>query len=171
MAEEQRFFFLDLRNAGVPKGGCTKQGHVDWLELGSWDFSMYQHAEPNVKGGRPSKTAATGTFGFTITHNGPALFANVAKGAHINGPVTFEAERGGVQTGTGAGVKPTTTYFRLIFNNLVVSNRDLGGDEGQKSESVRLAFEKVQMSYAQIVNGNPGPMTPKAYDMKSGQAT
>ncbi len=161
-----RFFFLNLLPAGV-HGGSTKSGHQDWLELDSWSFSMNQTAEPNAKGGRPTATSATGTFGFTISHNGPQLFKNVATGNYIAGPITFEAERGGVQQGSATGVKATTTYFRLIFSNVVVASRSISGDQGQKTEQIELSFEKVSLGYAQIVQGTAQSMTTKSYDVKS----
>ncbi len=166
MADSQRFFFLNLIPAGV-KGGCTKQNHIDWLELDSWSFSMNQTAEPNVKGGRPTTTSATGTFGFSITHNGPQLFKNVANGNFINGPIVFEAERGGVQQGSATGVKATTTYLRLTFNNVVIAGRHLSGGQGQKTEQIELSFEQVSFGYAQIINGIAQAMLTKTYDVKS----
>src|ERR1039458_9073737 len=101
MADEQRYFFLDLTKAGV-HGGSPKTSHLDWLELDNWDFSMNQTADPNVKGGRPSKTSATGRFGFSIIHNGPALFGLAASGQYLTDAITFEAERSGLQS-AGAG--------------------------------------------------------------------
>jgi type VI protein secretion system component Hcp len=95
MADEQRFFFLNMIPAGV-QGGSTKIGHVGWLEIDSWSFSMNQSAEPNSNGGQPKTTAASGRFGFTMKHAGPNIFKNVAAGSFIKGPITFEAERGGV---------------------------------------------------------------------------
>ena len=82
MADDQRFFFLDLTAAGV-HGGSQKTGHTDWLELDNWDFSMNQMADANIKGGRPSKTAATGRFGFAIKHNGPQLFKLASTGQFL----------------------------------------------------------------------------------------
>jgi len=171
MAEEQRYFFLDLKTAGVvPNGGSNKQGHEGWLELDSWTFSMNQSAEPNTGGGQPKGTAASGRFGFTIKHNGPMLFKTAASGAHIKGPVTFEAERGGIQVGSGGG-KSTMTYLKLVFHDLVVSGRSIAGDSTQKSEHIELTFQTVSFSYSQVVNGNPGPMTTKQYDVKKNQLT
>jgi len=172
MADDQRFFFLDLKTAQiVPDGGSDKVGHVGWLELDSWTFSMNQAAEPNVGGGAPKGTAASGRFGFTIKHNGPALFKSVASGAFIPGPVTFEAERGGVNTAAGTGTKSTATYLRLVFNDLVISGRSLAGDSTQKSEHIEISFQSVQMAYSQIVNGQAGPMLTKGYDVKRNQVT
>lgn len=172
MADDQKFFFLDLKTAGVvPLGGSTKQGHEGWIELDSWTFSMNQAAEANVGGGQPKGTAASGRFGFTIKHNGPMLFKASSSGGFIPGPVTFEAERGGVNVGSAAGQKSTATYLRLVFNNLVVSGRSIGGDSTQKTEHIELTFQSVSFSYTQIVNGNPGSALTKAYDVKKNQTT
>jgi len=150
--------------AGV-KGGSQKTGHVDWIELDNWDFSMNQTADPNVKGGRPSKTSATGRFGFSIKHNGPLLFKLGAAGQFINSPITFEAERAGLQS---AGAQSSTmVYFQLVFNRTVVSHRSLSGDDGQKTEHIELVFEKVDMVYKQVVNGMLGSAITKSYDAKS----
>ena len=166
MADGQRFFFLNLLPAGV-HGGSTKQNHQDWLELDSWSFTMNQTAEPNAKGGRPTTTSATGTFGFSINHNGPQLFKNVANGNFIAGPIVFEAERGGVQQGSATGVKATTTYLRLTFGNVVISGRHLSGGQGQKTEQIEMSFESVSLGYAQIINGIAQAMTTKSYNVKS----
>ncbi len=172
MADDQRFFFLDLKTAQVvPDGGSDKSGHEGWLELDSWTFSMNQAAEPNVAGGAPKGTAASGRFGFTIKHNGPMLFKSAAGGQFIAGPVTFEAERGGINVAAATGAKTTATYLRLVFNNLVISGRSLAGDSTQKSEHIEFAFQSVQLSYSQIVSGTAGPMLSKGYDVKRNQVT
>jgi type VI protein secretion system component Hcp len=166
MADDQRFFFLNMTQAGV-KGGSTKTGHPDWLELDNWDFSMNQTADPNVKGGRPTKTSATGRFGFSIKHNGPQLFKLAATGQFINTPITFEAERAGLQS---AGAQSSSmVYFQLVFNRAVVSHRSVSGDDGQKTEHIELVFEKVDMTYKQVINGMLGSAIPKSYDAKSNQ--
>lgn len=170
---DQRYFFLNMINAGV-NGGSTKTNHVNWLELDNWDFSMNQTADPNVKGGRPSKTSATGRFGFSIVHNGPKLFQLCSSGQFINSAITFEAERAGL-TGTGGtspGASSTVVYFRLVFNNTVVSHRSISGDDGQKMEHVELVFQSVQMTYYQVLpTGNLGPAIQKTYDAKLNQVT
>ena len=168
MADDQKFFFLNMTQAGV-KGGSTKAAHLDWIELDNWDFSMSQTADPNIKGGRPSKTSATGRFGFSIKHNGPQLFKLAATGQYINTPITFQAERSGLQSG---GAQSTTmVYFQLVFNHAVVSHRSISGDDGQKTEHIELVFEKVDMTYKQVVNGMLGSAVPKSYDAKSNRVT
>ena len=167
MAEGQKYFFLNMIAAGV-HGGSPKANHKDWLELDNWDFSMNQTADPNVKGGRPSKTSATGRFGFTIVHNGPVLFNLCASGQYIDSPIVFEAERSGL---TGAGATSTGVYLQLTFNRSVVSHRSLSGDEGQKMEHIELVFQSVQMMYRQVVAGALGPAVTKSYDAKLNQVT
>jgi type VI protein secretion system component Hcp len=165
MADEQRFFFLNMIPAGV-QGGSTKIGHQGWLEIDSWSFSMNQMAEPNSNGGQPKSTTASGRFGFTMKHAGPNIFKNVASGAFIPGPITFEAERGGVNVAAGTGTKPTLTYLRLVFSDLAITSRNLGGGDGQKTENIELTFTKVQYSYSQVINGAPQAMISKSYDVK-----
>jgi type VI protein secretion system component Hcp len=167
MADTQRYFFLNMIAAGV-HGGSPKANHKDWLELDNWDFSMNQTADPNVKGGRPSKTSATGRFGFSIVHNGPVLFNLCASGQYIDSPIVFEAERSGL---TGAGATSTGVYLQLTFNRSVVSHRSLSGDEGQKMEHIELVFQSVQMMYRQVVAGALGPAVTKSYDAKLNQVT
>jgi type VI protein secretion system component Hcp len=165
--EDQRYFFLNMISAGV-NGGSTKANHINWLELDNWDFSMNQTADPNVKGGRPSKTSATGRFGFSIVHNGPKLFQLCASGQYINTPIVFEAERSGL---TGGGGTSTGVYLQLTFNRSVVSHRSISGDDGQKMEHIELVFQSVQYTYRQVVNGALGPAITKSYDAKSNQVT
>jgi type VI protein secretion system component Hcp len=168
VADDQRYFFLDMTKAGV-KGGCTKAAHPDWIELENWDFSMSQTADPNVKGGRPSKTSATGRFGFSIRHNGPQLFKLASTGQYINTPIVFQAERAGLQS---AGAQSSSmVYLQLTFNRVVVSHRSLSGDDGQKMEHIELVFEKVAMIYKQVINGKLGSAIQKSYDGKSNLVT
>jgi type VI protein secretion system component Hcp len=167
MADSQRYFFLNMIAAGV-NGGSPKASHINWLELGNWNFSMNQMADPNTKGGRPSKTAATGRFGFSIVHNGPALFGLCSSGSYISSPITFEAERSGL---TGGGATSTAVYLQLIFNRTVVSHRSLSGDDGQKTEHIELVFQSVQMTYRQVVAGALGPPITRLYDAKLNQVT
>ena len=168
MADSQRYFFLNMQP--LVNGGSPKASHLNWLELDNWDFSMHQMADPNQKGGRPSKTAATGRFGFSIVHNGPQLFNLCASGQFINTPIVFEAERAGL-TGTGGaagtGASSTVVYLQLTFNRTVVSHRSLSGDDGQKIEHIELVFQSVQMVYRQVVNGVLGSNITKSYDGKS----
>jgi len=168
MADQQRFFFLDLRGANV-KGGSVKKGHEDWIEPDSWDFSMTQSGDPNSKGGRPDRTATTGIFSFSLKHNGPPIFMACAKGQAIQNKITFEAERGGLQVAAGAGQKTTNCYFQLIFENSVISSRTISGDEGQKIERVSLNFSKVTMTYRQVLNGVLQAPVLKSYDAKAKQ--
>ena len=66
----------------------------------------------------------------------------------------------------GTGGKPTTTYLRLIFSNLAITSRTLGGGDEQKTENIELTFQQVTFSYAQVLAGNPQAMLTKSYDVK-----
>jgi type VI protein secretion system component Hcp len=166
---DQKFFFLDMIKAGVPNGGSDKVDTRNWLELDSWNFSMHQTADANVKSGNVTTTSASGSFSFSIKHNGPALFRQVTNSAKITTPVTFRAYRGGLM-GTGAGGTPIAKYFELVFNNLVVSGRQISGDEGQKEESIELAFQTVAVSYWDVGSGTPVLVATKTYDTKTNVA-
>jgi len=163
---EQKFFFLDMTKAGYPDGGSDKQDTKGWLELDSWNFSMHQSADANVKSGSVTTTSASGSFSFTIKHNGPKLFKQVVNSVNITAPVTFRAYRGGL-VGGGAGGTPIAKYFELVFTNLVVAGRHISGDEGQKDESIELAFENVQMSYWDLGTGTPVLVATKTYNTKT----
>ncbi len=171
MAEEQKFFFLDMTKAGVPDGGSRRPDTKGWLELDSWSFSMNQIADPNVKGGKPTSTAAQGRFGFTIKHNGPALFKGVTKSTLQTTPITFRAYRGGLDTPGEAN--PTVRYVELEFRDALVGSRRIEGDSGQKIESIELAFNQVKMTYWQLVKGKPvsGAGLSKQYNAKSNMAS
>jgi type VI protein secretion system component Hcp len=168
MADEQRFFFLNMIPAGV-RGGSTKVGHEGWFEIDNWRFHMKQKAEPNTNGGQPKTTAASGSFGFTMKHSGPNIFKLVAGSHFIKGPITFEAERGGINTVAAAGTKPTLTYLRLVFTDLAVTSRVISGGDGQKVEDVELTFTKVQYNYWQVIDGASQAVAQKSYDVKMNQ--
>lgn len=162
----QKFFFLDMTKAGVPNGGSDKIDTKNWMELDSWNFHMHQTADPNQKAGGVQTTSASGSFSFSIKHNGPMLFRQVVNSVKQTNPITFRAYRGGQQI-TGTSGTPIAKYFELIFTNVVVADRSLSGDEGQKDESVSLAFEKVTMSYWEMKNQTPTLVATKTYDMKT----
>lgn len=168
--EDQKFFFLDMTKAGIPDGGSRRPETDKWLELDSWSFSMNQTADPNVKGGKPTSTAAQGRFGFTIKHNGPMLFKGVTKSTLQTQPITFRAYRGGLDT--PGDTNPTIKYFELIFTDSLVGSRRLEGDGGQKVESIELVFNQVQLTYWQVVKGKPvSSGLTKKYNAKSNMAS
>jgi type VI protein secretion system component Hcp len=167
---QQKFFFLDMRGAGVPKGGSDKIDTKDWLELDSWNFHMHQSADANVKSGSVTTTSASGSFSFSIKHNGPQLFRQVVNSIKQASPVTFRAYRGGQEI-SGTGGTPIAKYFELIFTNLVVAGRHLSGDEGQKDESIELAFEQVAMSYFEMKGKVPTLVATKTYNSKQNVAS
>lgn len=166
MAESaQKFFFLDLWTPAKIEGGSLKTGHVHWLELDDWDFSMHQHVDSGQKAGTPGATSALGTFGFSITHNGPSLFQLAASAKHFTTPVTFEAERAGLSDGS------SQVYFRLVFNDWVLHSRSISGDHAVKQEHVEIIFGAVSMNYRQVVNGMLGSAVPMAYNVTTNAAT
>jgi type VI protein secretion system component Hcp len=167
---EQKFFFLDMTKAGVPDGGSIKTDTLKWMELDSWNFHMHQSADANVKSGSVTTTSASGSFSFSIKYNGPFLFRQVVNSVLQTQPVTFRAYRGG-QTTTGTSGTPIVKYFELVFTNLVVAGRHLSGDEGQKMESIELAFEQVSISYWQMQkSGPPALVATKTYNSKTNVA-
>jgi type VI protein secretion system component Hcp len=149
---DQRFFFLDLTKIGV-QGGCDKAKHIGWLELNDWSFTMHTESKPNAKGGQPTKTNASGSFSFSITHNGPSLLKYAATSSHLEQPITFHALRGGIKQTPTAGQLSTGVYLELLFNQSTISGRSLGGDDGQKTEHIDISFEMVTMTYYQVIDG------------------
>lgn len=159
----QKYFFLNLWTPAGIDGGSQKTGHEKWMELDDWDFSMQQIVDSNKKQGTPGATSAAGSFGFTITHNGPAIFKLAANTMFFDKtkPLVFEAERGGLQGGT-SGV-----YFQLTFTEWVVNSRSIAGNHAVKTEHIEIVFGQVNVVYRQVVNGVLGPPVPKYYDLYS----
>jgi type VI protein secretion system component Hcp len=166
---QQKFFFLDMTKAGVPNGGSDKIDTLNWMELDSWNFNMHQSADANVKSGSVTTTSASGSFSFSIKHNGPQLFRQVVNSIKQSQPVTFRAYRGGQEI-AGTGGTPIVKYFELVFTSLVVAGRHISGDEGQKDESIELAFEQVAMSYWQMQKAGPALIATKTYNTKTNVA-
>ena len=162
----QKMFYFDLTKAGI-NGQSMRTDYLKWIEVDSWNFSMTQPAEPTVGAKRGKGTMATGTFSFSMKHSGPSVFKVVATAGNIPGPATFVAERGGVQVGSAIGANPYKIYLQLTFQDFVITGRDLGGESGQKTESVTISFHQVSLGYAQVKNGQIQPMTTKIYDQKS----
>ena len=169
MADQQRYFFLNLTASGVT-GPCQKAGHVGWLELDSWNFSLEQKVNQNVGAGGATKTNSVGRFGFSIKHIGPRIFGLGSIGSFIAQPITFEAERSGMVPVAGAGTA-NLVYLQIVFTKAVISSRSLGGDDGIKDEHVNLVFQTVQFKYTQITDGAIGSSFTKIFDAKSGGVT
>jgi type VI protein secretion system component Hcp len=165
MAEQPKYFYFNLQSAGIT-GNCQKIQHLKWLEIDSWSFSLNQPAAPVVGGGSPKGSMATGSFQFSMKHAGPQVFKNVASANHIAGPAEFDAERGGVNQGSAVGTSPTKPYLTLQFSDFAIVSRSLGGDSGQKSENIGIAFSTVSLGYAQVVNGTMQGMVTKTYNQK-----
>jgi len=108
-----------------------------------------------------------GRFGFTIKHFGPSIFKNASGAGFLKEPITFEAERGGLKQTSESGYKSTGTYLRLVFRHTVVAVRSLAGGIGPKTEEVELAFNEVEMTYRQVIDGKLGPAITKSFDAKS----
>ena len=170
MAETPKYFYLNLQCAGIT-GNCQKQAHLKWIEVDSWSFTMNQPAAPVVGGGSPKGTMATGSFSFSQKHAGPQVFKNVASANHIAGPAEFDAERGGITQGSATGTSPTKPYLVLNFSDFAIVSRSLGGDSGQKTENISLAFSTVSLGYAQVLNGTLQGMVTKTYDQKQNSVT
>jgi type VI protein secretion system component Hcp len=150
-------------------GGSLKVNHVQWLELEGWDFQMNVEVDPNVASGAPGKTSASGTFGFQIRHNGPALFKLSTLGRQIPTAVVFEAERSGLQ---GSGSQTASLVdLQLTFTGASVASRALSGDDGHKKEHIELHFDQVAIVYTPVVNGMPAAKVPKTIDIAQNKVT
>lgn len=169
---EQQLFFVNMSAAGI-NGESTKVGHQGWLEAESWNFVMNQSADLSLGQAGGTGTAAFGSFGFTRSKDksSPKLFEFCSKGSHIPS-IVFEAERQGTAQANTAGTNPSSVYFRVTMNDVVVSGRDISQSEKDRGlESLSFSFGEVEVGYAQVMtNGSVGSMTVKKYNAKMNRA-
>jgi len=169
---EQQLFFVNMKAASIT-GESLKVGHVGWVEAQSWHFQMNQSADQALGQAGGTGTAAFGTFGFTRSKDksSPKFFEYCSKGSHIP-TIVFEAERQGTQQAGTANTNPSTVYFRITMNDVVVSGRDISqSDKDRGTESLSFAFGEVEVGYAQVMtDGSTKSMVVKKYNAKMNRA-
>ena len=169
---EQQLFFVNMSAAGIT-GESQKVGHQGWVEAESWHFQMNQTADLALGQAGGTGTAAFGSFGFTRSKDksSPKFFEYCSTGSHIK-TIVFEAERQGTQQAGTAGANPSSVYFRVTMNDVVISGRDISQSEKDRGlESLEFAFAEVEVGYALVMtDGTTKSMTVKKYNAKMNRA-
>ncbi len=134
-------------------GESQADGFKDQMQIESWSFGASNSGSAGQGTGMGVGKASMQDFHFVV-QNGKAslqLFLATCKGNHIN-QATLECRK------TGGDGSPYT-YYKVIFNDLVLSSFQTGGSNGSQvlpMEQVSFHFSKITMEYYQQATSGGG---------------
>lgn len=151
-------FFLKID--GI-EGESKDSKHQNEIDVLSWTWGAHNSGSMAYGGGGGSGKVAMQDFSFTMTISKatPKLMLACATGDHIKSAVLTCRKAG----------KEQQEYLKIKFSDLLVSNYQTGGSDGQEVpvESISLNFSKVEMEYKeQLATGGLGGVVPAGFDLK-----
>ena len=165
MANADYYLKIDTIEGESEAVGFEKQ-----MQIESWSFGASNSGSSGVGTGAGTGKVSLQDFHFVI-QNGKAsvpLFLACAKGNHIE-KATLSCRK------TGGGGTPYT-YYRVIFEDLVISSFQTGGSNGSQTlpmEQISFNFTKITHNYYE--QDTKGGMTQLAstavYDAKKVEGT
>jgi type VI secretion system secreted protein Hcp len=153
-----------LKIEGIP-GESRKQGHADEIDIFSFSFGA---SNPTTVGkGTGAGASQVNISSFNIMKatdlSSTALFLRCAKGEHIPTAVVTLRKAGGTNP---------LEYLQYKFTKVYVDNIQWSGSSGgddTPTESLSLAFEKVEIVYSsQADDGTPKKTVGSGWDIPSG---
>jgi type VI secretion system secreted protein Hcp len=153
-----------LKIEGIP-GESRKQGHADEIDILSFSFGA---SNPTTVGkGTGAGASQVNLSSFNIMKStdlaSTALFLRCAKGEHIPTAIVTLRKAGG---------ENALEYLQYKFSKVYVDNIQWSGSSGgddSPTESLSLAFEKVEIVYSQQGEGGTAKKTVgSGWDIPSG---
>jgi type VI secretion system secreted protein Hcp len=147
------------------KGESTDDKHKDWIEVLSYGFGASQPQSGTASSAGSLGSARVDIHNFTFTHNldlsSPKLFESCCTGQTIP-KVIINLNRAG-----GDKAK----YMEYKLTDVIVTSVGRGGDSGAgndvPTETVTLAFAKIEMTYTKIgINGKAAGNASAGWDLK-----
>ena len=155
-----------LKLEGI-KGESTDAKHKDEIDIESFSWGA-QQSVGHTGGGRSAGKASVTSFNFLkkTDKSSAILFQGVCTGQH------FKDALGTVRRAAG---KDPVEYLKYKFSEVMVEavqwSGSAGGGDETPSESVTLAFNKVEITYTPMdATGKPGSPIVTSYDIKAGTA-
>lgn len=128
-------------NAGAIKGDVTADGHVDWIELGSFQWGVGRGISSPTGASADRESSAPSISEITVTKSmDKSSFALLNEALQGEGVV--------VQIDlckTDKGV--LVTYVTYTLTNTMISGYSVSSGGDQPSESLSLNFTKVEYKY------------------------
>jgi type VI secretion system secreted protein Hcp len=153
-----------LKIDGIP-GESRKQGHADEIDVLSFSFGA---SNPTTVGkGTGAGASQVNISSFNIMKStdlsSTALFLRCAKGEHIPEALITLRKAGGAKA-----LEYLTYKFTKVYVDSIQWSGASGGDD-TPSESLSLAFEKVEIVYSsQADDGTPKKTVGSGWDIPSG---
>ncbi len=152
---------------GDIKGESNDDKHKDWIEVLSYGFGAQQSQSGTASSAGSLASSRVNIQNFSFTHNldiaSPKLFEYCCNGKTIP-KVTITLNRAG-------GDKQK--YMEYKLTEVIVTSVGRGGDSGSDSqdvptESVSLAFAKIEMTYTKIgTDGKAAGNASAGWDLKA----
>jgi len=157
-----------LKIEGV-QGESKQEGYADHIDLDSWSWGMSNSGSAAQGGGLGTAKASAQDFHFVIRNgkSSPQLFYFCSTGKVIP-TATLICRKSTGDTSTGE-------YYRVIFNECLISSHQQGGSGGSNMlpmEQVSFNYAKVTVEYhEQKEDGSLGGIaSTHSYDVKLGKA-
>jgi type VI secretion system secreted protein Hcp len=163
MAAEDFYLKLDTITGEAEAVGFEKQ-----MQIQSWSFGANNSGSSKLGTGMGTGKVSLQDFHFTI-ENGKAsvqLFLACCKGNHIPNAILSCRK-------TGGGGEPYT-YYKVTFNDLVISSFQTGGSAGGglPIEQISFNFTKITHEYfQQKADGSVALSNTVTYDIKKVQGS
>ncbi len=151
------------------EGECEVKGFEKQIQIESWSFGVTNSGSAGLGTGLGTGKAQLQDFHFTV-YNGkasPQLFLACCKGNHIKEAILTCRK-------TGGDGRPYT-YYRVIFNDVVISSFQTGGSNGSNVlplEQISFNFTKITHEYyQQKADGTVSLTNTVTYDQKKVEAS
>jgi len=124
-------------------GASVASKHKGEIDVLSFSWGIKNETATGGPGGGGAGKAVVTDFSFTkeISGDSPELFVSVCTGEHHKEAVLLVE-------GVGADVKGKAGYYKVVFNDVLISSVSLAGqDNSVPMEQVSLSFSKVSMEF------------------------
>jgi type VI secretion system secreted protein Hcp len=144
---------------------ATQKGFEKQIKLGSFNLGASNPVDMSAGGGRGAGQVSLSTFNVTkmTDKSSPLLFQACCLGKHFKNAIVSICKAGGEQL----------PYLEYKFDTVFIADISWGGGGGEDtpSESLSLAYTKVEMSYKeQDAAGKLGKPVRAAYDISRATA-
>jgi len=148
------------------KGDVTEDGHVDWIDVNSFQFGVGRAISP--AGGAERVVGDTSVSDITVTTTmsiaSPAIFTDAVVGTGKEVMIDFTKTVG----------ESSVVFAHYVLTDALISQYSVsaaGDNTGAASESISLNFVKIEWSFTPFdAGGTPGDPIPASFDLRTGTA-
>jgi type VI secretion system secreted protein Hcp len=160
-AQAASTYFLKI---GDIKGESTDKAHKDWIDISSFSWGISNTGSVGAGGGGSAGKAIISPLSWTqeLDSSVSPLYLGVASGAHYS-KATLDVQ--------ATGTKSPGTYFKMEFNDVMLTSLNISGAGDQPFVSGSLVYSKLTMTYLpQKPDGSLGSPIIGGWDLKAGAA-